>query len=70
MENMTTAEKIRILSKRKNKSLSAIAADLGKTPANFLNQLARGDFRESDLSKIADSLGVVYVSDFVEKKEV
>ena len=67
---MTTAEKIRILSKRKNKSLSSIAADLGKTPANFLNQLARGDFRESDLAKIADSLGVVYVSDFVEKKEV
>lgn len=67
MENITTAEKIRIIAKRKNKSLSAIAADLGKTPANFLNQLARDDFRESDLVKIAASLGVVYISDFKEK---
>ena len=65
---MTTAEKIRILAKRKNKSLSSLAADLGKTPANFLNQLARDDFRESDLVKIADCLGVVYVSDFIEKE--
>ena len=64
MENITTAEKIRIIAKRKNKSLSAIAADLGKTPAN---QLARGDFRESDLVKIAASLDVVYISDFKEK---
>lgn len=68
MENITTAEKIRILAKRKNKSLSSIAADLGKTPANFLNQLARDDFRESDLYKIAAVLGVVYVSDFIENE--
>ena len=67
MENITTAEKIRILSKRKNKSLSDIARALDKTPANFLNQLARDDFRESDLYKIADAWGVVYISDFVEK---
>ena len=67
MENITTAEKIRIIAKRKNKSLSSIAAALEKTPANFLNQLARDDFRESDLKKIADALGVVYVSDFMEK---
>jgi transcriptional regulator with XRE-family HTH domain len=67
MESITTAEKIRILAKRKNKSLSYIAEKLGKTPANFLNQLARDDFRESDLKSIADALGVVYVSDFVEK---
>ncbi len=67
MENITTAEKIRIIAKRKNKSLSSIAADLEKTPANFLNQLSRGDFRESDLVKIAESLGVIYVSDFIEK---
>ena len=68
MEIITTAEKIRILAKRKNKSLSYIAEQLGKTPANFLNQLARDDFRESDLKKIADILGVVYISDFVEKE--
>ena len=67
MENITTAEKIRIIAKRQNKSLSYIAEKLGKTPANFLNQLARDDFRESDLKKIAEILGVVYISDFVEK---
>ena len=58
MDNITTAEKIRILAKRKNKSISDIARELGKTPANFLNQLARDDFRESDLKKIADILGM------------
>ena len=68
MENITTAEKIRILAKRKNKSISSIAADMGKTPANFLNQLSRDDFRESDLKKIADVLGVTYISDFIEKE--
>lgn len=68
MENITTAEKIRILAKRKNKSLSDIARALEKTPANFLNQLSRDDFRESDLYKIADVLGVVYISDFIEKE--
>ena len=66
MDKITTAEKIRILAKRKNKSLSSIAADLNKTPANFLNQLARDDFRESDLKQIAASLGVSYYSGFID----
>lgn len=66
MENLTTAEKIRILSKRKNISMSDIARALDKTPANFLQQLSRGDFRESDLRKIAAALGVDLVLDFKE----
>jgi len=66
MENLTTAEKIRILAKRKNKSLSDIARELNKTPANFLNQLARDDFRVSDLERIAAALGVRFEYDFID----
>jgi len=66
MEKLTTAEKIRILAKRKNKSLSDIARELNKTPANFLNQLARDDFRVSDLERIAAALGVRFEYDFID----
>ena len=68
MEKITTAEKIRILSKRKNKTVSDLARDLGISPQNLHDRLKRNDFRESDLVKIADALGVVYVSDFIEKE--
>lgn len=46
--------------------MSDIARALDKTPANFLQQLSRGDFRESDLRKIAAALGVDLVLDFKE----
>lgn len=67
MEKLTIAEKIRIIAARKNMSLSALAAALEKSPANFMNQLKRDDFRISDLEKIAEALGVRFEYDFIEK---
>ena len=68
MEKLTIAEKIKILAARRGMSISALAAALGKSPANMLNQLKRDDFRVSDLEKIADALGVRFECDFVEKE--
>ena len=66
MENLTIAEKIKILCSRKGMTISSLAAALGKSPANFLNQLKRDDFRISDLEKIAAALGVRFEYDFKE----
>lgn len=66
MDNLTIAEKIKILAARKNMSISALAAALGKSPANMLNQLKRDDFRVSDLQKIAEALGMRFECDFID----
>ena len=69
MEKLTIAEQIRILANRKGMSISALGAELGKSPANMLNQLKRDDFRVSDLEKIAEALGVRLVCEFKENGE-
>jgi len=66
MDKLTIAEKIKIIAGRRGMSISALAAALGKSPANMLNQLKRDDFRVSDLEKIAAALGVRFECDFVE----
>ncbi len=67
MDKLTNAEKIKILCGRRGMSVSALAAALGKSPANFMNQLKRDDFRISDLEKIAAALDVDFVCDFKER---
>lgn len=61
------AEQIRIIAKRKKISLSDVARKLGKSPANFLNQLSADNFRIEDLKAIADALGVVFFAEFRDK---
>ena len=70
MDNLTIAEKIKILASRRGMSISKLAEALGKTPQNFNQQLKRDDFRISDLEKIASVLGVSFVCDFVEIDKV
>ena len=67
MDNLTIAEQIRIIAKRKNISLSEVAERIGKSPANFLNQLKADNFRINDLKKIAVALGVSFSAQFIEK---
>ena len=69
MKDLTIVENIKVLAGRKNTSLSELARALGKSPQNFNQQLQRGDFRMSDLEKIAGVLGVRFVYDFVEDDE-
>lgn len=69
MDNLTIAEKIKILAARRGMSISKLADALGKTPQNFNQQLKRDDFRISDLEKIAAVLGVSFVCDFVSQDQ-
>ena len=56
-----TAEKIRFLKNRRNVTLGEIAEVTGQTRQNFSNKLKRNDFRESELSAIADELKISFV---------
>jgi len=69
MRDLTCAENIKVLASRRGLSLSELARTLGKTPQNFTQQLARDDFRVSDLQKIAAALGASFQYDFIEYDE-
>lgn len=65
---ISTSEKIRFLANRENKNMGDIAAATGQTRQNFSNKLKRGDFKESELSAIAGSLGYSLEIKFVKKE--
>ena len=69
MDKITIAETIRILCAREKVSISALGEKIGKKQANMLNQLARDDFRMSDIENMADALGYDFVWSFEKKKE-
>ena len=64
MDKMTIAETIKILCSREKISVSALGAMIGKKPANMLNQLARDDFRMSDIENMAHALGYEFTWSF------
>lgn len=65
---MNTAEKIRFLKDRRNVTLGEIAEQTGQTRQNFSNKMKRGDFRESELSAIAEILGCELKVSFVDRE--
>jgi len=63
---MGTSDKIRILRvKCGNLSERELAQRMGDTPQNLNNKMKRDDFKESELQRIADALGVKLVIKFV-----
>lgn len=54
---LSTTERIRLIASRKGLELGYIAEKTNQTRQNFSNKMKHGDFRESDLAKIADALG-------------
>ena len=60
----TTAEKIRILCKRRNMTLARLAHLTGQSRTNLSNKLARNNLSEKDLVCIARALGCEYFSGF------
>lgn len=63
---MGSSEKIRIIRvKRGNMSERDLAQRMGDTPQNLNNKMKRDDFKESELKRIADALGVQLVIKFV-----
>ena len=55
---MTAGEKIRILAKRKGKSMGDIAELTNQSRQNLSNKMKRDNFTETDLREIADALGL------------
>ena len=68
MAEMNTPEKIRLLIRRRSMILGSIADQTGQTRQNFSNKLKRNDFRESELSAIADFLGCELKISFVDRE--
>ena len=53
----TTAEKIRILAKRTDKSMGDLADATGQSRQNLSNQLSRGNLSEKDIVALAEAMG-------------
>jgi len=54
---LKTSEKIRLLLKRKNMSVTELSEKIGTTRQNLTNKLSRNNFSEKDLRKITEALG-------------
>lgn len=54
--NMTATEKIRIIAKRKGKSMGDIATATNQSRQNLSNKMQRDNFTISELNNIAESL--------------
>ena len=62
---LSTAEKIRIILKRKGMTLAQLSDALGQSRQNFSQKMTRDNFGEQDLRAIAEKLGVKYESYFL-----
>ena len=62
---LTTSEKIKIIVKRKGMKLEDLAVKTEQTRQNLSNKLARDNFTEKEIRKIAEALDCDYEAHFV-----
>lgn len=62
--DITTSEKIKILLGRRNMTLGKLAEKTGQSRQNLSNKMARDNFSEAELKKIAEALKCEYRSTF------
>ena len=62
---LSTAEKIRVILKRKGMTVSQLAELTGQSRQNLSQKLERDNFGEEELRKLAEKMGVRYESYFV-----
>jgi transcriptional regulator with XRE-family HTH domain len=62
---MSSTEKIKLIASRNDITLSELAQRLGYTQGNLSQKLRLGNFRESELIRIANALGVKYEGFFI-----
>lgn len=67
MSELSTAETIRLIASRRSLVMGAIAESTGQTRQNFSNKMKRGDFKESELRRIAEALGCELKISFIDK---
>ena len=63
--NLTTYEKIMVVLKRRNMTISELAEKTGQTRQNLHNKLKRNNFQEKELQAIAKALDCKFESFFV-----
>ena len=54
---ITVSEKIRLIMKRLEMSMTDLAAATGQTRQNLSNKMSRGNFSEKDIEMIAAAMG-------------
>lgn len=62
---LTTIEKIKLISDRRGITNTQLAASTNMTRQNLSNKISRGDLRESELRKMAAALGCSLKLSFV-----
>lgn len=58
--SLSIGEKIRVLMKRRDMSISTLAEKLGTTRQNLSNKLSRDNFSEREIEAIAEALDCTY----------
>ena len=57
MDQLTVAEKIRIILRRRGMTLGDLADAMGQSRQNLSNKMSRNNFYEADVRAAADALG-------------
>ena len=61
---LTMGEKVKIMLKRRNMTLSQLAESLGQSRQNLSNKMSRDNFTEKELTEIANALNCTYKASF------
>lgn len=61
---LTMGEKIKVILKRRNMTLSQLAEKTGQSRQNMSNKMSRDNFTEKDLQEIANALDCSYKATF------
>ncbi len=56
MDNLTTPEKIRLISKRLGKSMGDLAEATGQTRQNLSNKMGRNNLSEKEIVALAEAM--------------
>ncbi len=63
--DISVAEKIRLIMKRRNMTMGDLAEASGQTRQNLSNKMSRGNFTEREIKKMAEALDCVAEIRFV-----
>ena len=65
---LTTAEKIKVIMKRNNFTMTELANQLNCSRQNLSNKMSRNNFDERDLTAIANALGYELEINFINRE--
>lgn len=57
-------EKIKIILRRRNMTISDLSVTLGQSRQNLTNKITRDNFSEKELNEIADKLNCEFIGNF------